>query len=331
SSRAVAPSSSPTPAKMTEPGDETGDDLPQEEAETKKNQGVVEFLTELREGPSKIKEWFKELTKKPPRFDAFLSNPALNRYPNAVLYDATRVKLKPNKPDTMSDYIHASWVDSFEKRKGYILSQSPFDSETEFDFWRMVSQTKPALIVVLTNVKKGDSNCIRQFWPSTQEMKDFGFIRIKCEDHDEARDHERYDLSVDLHDKPNCSPPLLAYTAWCDDKHLPDNLLEFRATMKIALRKVEARDKPPSADAPVLLVCPSGVHRAGTFAGLDIVLDRISAERKVGLAETVSILRSQRFGVFSMFSHYQTVADIIVRHVVSCNIVNPDALLGKRE
>ncbi|KAF8373114.1 hypothetical protein PRIPAC_79543 [Pristionchus pacificus] len=122
---------------------------------------------------------------------------------------------------------------------------------------------------------RGDTNFIRQFWPNQQELKDFGFIRIKCEDFDE---------------------------------------------MKIALRKVEARPKPPSLDAPVLLVCPSGVHRAGTFAGLDIVLDRISAERKVGLAETVSILRTQRFGVFSMFQHYQTVADIIV---------NPDALLGK--
>ncbi|KAF8371091.1 hypothetical protein PRIPAC_77520 [Pristionchus pacificus] len=315
---------------MAETGpDETGDDPQHEDADLKKNQPVMEFFEELKEGPSKIKEWFREITKKPPRFDAFLANPQLNRYPNAVLYDSTRVKLKPNKPDTTSDYIHASWVDSFEKRKGYILSQAPYDSETEFDFWRMVSQTKPSLIVVLTNIKKGDTNFIRQFWPNQQELKDFGFIRIKCEDFDEARDHDRFDLTVELHDKTVSSPPLLAYSAWEEDKTLPANLLEFRATMKIALRKVEARPKPPSLDAPVLLVCPSGVHRAGTFAGLDIVLDRISAERKVGLAETVSILRTQRFGVFSMFQHYQTVADIIVRHAVSCNIVNPDALLGK--
>ncbi|GMT18554.1 hypothetical protein PFISCL1PPCAC_9851 [Pristionchus fissidentatus] len=320
---------------MTEPGgtlgDESNDDGPHEETEQKKNQGVLEFMQDLQEGPPKIKEWFKEISKKPPRFDAFLANPNLNRYPNAVLYDASRVKLKPNKPDTTSDYIHASWVDSFEKKKGYILCQAPFDGETEFDFWRMVSQTKPALIVVLTNVKKGDSNCIRQFWPAEREMKDFGFINVKCEETDTERDHERYSLCVDLHDKTVCSPPLLAYTAWVDDKQLPDNLLEFRATMKIAMRTVEARPKPPAANAPVMLVCPSGVHRAGTFAGLDIVLDRISAERKVGLAETVSILRSQRFGVFSMFTHYSTVADIIVRHAVSCNIVNPDALIGKRE
>lgn len=272
----------------------------------------------------------REIAKKPPKFDAFLNNPEKNRYPNAVLYDATRVKLKPNKPDTTSDYIHASWVDSFEKKKGYILSQAPYDGETEFDFWRMVSQTKPSLIVVLTNIKKGDTNCIRQFWPNQQEMKDFGFIKIKCEEFDDARDHDRYDLAVELHDKVVCSPPLLQYGAWVDDKVLPDNLLEFRATMKIALRRTEARPRPPAVDAPVMLVCPSGVHRAGTFAGLDIVLDRVSAERKVGLAETVAILRTQRFGVFSMFAHYHTVADIIIRHAVSCNIVNPDALLGKK-
>ncbi|GMR49749.1 hypothetical protein PMAYCL1PPCAC_19944, partial [Pristionchus mayeri] len=300
-----------------------------QDADLKKNQPVMEFMEELKEGPSKIKEWFKELAKKPPRFDAFLANPQLNRYPNAVLYDHSRVKLKPNKGQTTNDYIHASWVDSFDKKKGYILSQAPFDGETEFDFWRMVSQTKPSLIVVLTDVKKGDNNFIRQFWPNQQEMKDFGFIKVKCEDFEDSRDHDRYDLSVELNDKTVCSPPLLSYAAWAEDKALPHNLLEFRATMKIVLRRVEARSKPPFADAPVMLVCPSGVHRAGTFAGLDIVLDRVSAERKVGLAETVSILRTQRFGVFSMFNHYHTVGEIIVRHAVSCNIVNPDALLGK--
>lgn len=30
-----------------------------------------------------------------------------------------------------------------------------------------------------------------------------------------------------------------------------------------------------------MFVCPSGVHRCGTFAALNILLDRLSAEKKV--------------------------------------------------
>lgn len=32
---------------------------------------------------------------------------------------------------------------------------------------------------------------------------------------------------------------------------------------------------------PMCLLCPTGVHRSGTYAILDIVLDRVTAEKKV--------------------------------------------------
>ena len=51
--------------------------------------------------------------------------------------------------------------------------------------------------------------------------------------------------------------------------------------MKIALARAEKDGE--HATGPIIYVCPSGTHRCGTMAALDIILDRITAERKVAL------------------------------------------------
>ncbi|KAK6105811.1 Protein-tyrosine phosphatase family protein [Brugia pahangi] len=73
---------------------------------------------------------------------------------------------------------------------------------------------------------------------------------------------------------------------------------------------------------PVCLLCPTGVHRSGTYAILDIVLDRVTAEKKVGLLETASIVRKQRYGCMSYYSHYSHVADLVVRYAIATGIVD---------
>ncbi|EFO19263.1 hypothetical protein LOAG_09232 [Loa loa] len=73
---------------------------------------------------------------------------------------------------------------------------------------------------------------------------------------------------------------------------------------------------------PICILCPTGVHRSGTYAVLDIVLDRVTAEKKVGLLETASIVRKQRYGCMSYYSHYSHVADLVVRYAVATGVVD---------
>ena len=56
------------------------------------------------------------------------------------------------KNDAFGDYIHASWVDGYERKSEYILAQAPFNGQTEFDFWRLVWQEWPSVILLLTPV-----------------------------------------------------------------------------------------------------------------------------------------------------------------------------------
>ncbi|VDN18858.1 unnamed protein product [Gongylonema pulchrum] len=69
-------------------------------------------------------------------------------------------------------------------------------------------------------------------------------------------------------------------------------------------------------------MCPTGIHRAGTLAVLDIVLDRVDAEKKVGLSETVSIIRKQRYGCVASFQHYLHLLELIQHYIVSSGLVD---------
>lgn len=61
-----------------------------------------------------IIDWYNAVTHDPPRFDAFLEdcNKTKNRFPNVILYDHSRVRLK-GKPE--ESYYHASYVDTYDQ------------------------------------------------------------------------------------------------------------------------------------------------------------------------------------------------------------------------
>ncbi|VDM45379.1 unnamed protein product [Toxocara canis] len=302
-----------------------------------------------QEGGQLLVKWHKMITKNPPKVDAFLepTNTAKNRFPNILLYDRSRVKIKDNLG---SDYYHASFVDSYDKIDGYVLAQAPFDDDTESDFWRVVYQERPKLIVLLSTLTGEDGRkLMRNFWPSeAKEERRFvkGYIVVRCNSVDQEKDSDSYQLLVmgpGQRGKSGLRTTLIHYKKWIEDKAIPDSLLEFRATVyffpvlvEVAfVRQVKlatTRAVKGGLDGPVCLVCPSGVHRCGTFAVLDIILDRLANERKVGLLETVAIVRKQRYGCVTHFAHYNHVADLIVRQAISSGIVDPSCIgSGKKK
>lgn len=103
-------------------------------------------------------ELFLGVERESPTFNAFFKkeNEAKNRFATEVfLYDKTRVLLKDDV--VPGDYYHASYVDGLEQLRQYVLAQAPFTSETEVDFYRMVTQLKPDLIIVLMKIEGDDA------------------------------------------------------------------------------------------------------------------------------------------------------------------------------
>ncbi|MFH4982199.1 hypothetical protein AB6A40_008908 [Gnathostoma spinigerum] len=268
--------------------------------------------------------------RSPPKIDAFLRicNASKNRFPNILLYDRTRVKIKDNFTG-MGDYYHASYVDSYETKKGYILAQAPFDDVTQSDFWRMVYQIVPQLVILLTATSGSDGRAkTLKFWPMEKEERIFAAnkIKVKSTHMEQERDLDLYELLITGTDGEAAVTTLIHYKKWIEDREIPDNLLEFRATVKIWKARAEKKNRL----GPLLLVCPTGVHRAGTFVALDIVLDRMNKEKRVGYSKTVAVLRKQRYGCLTFFEHYSQIADLIMRQAISSGIANPMAISSRK-
>lgn len=92
------------------------DDEPSEEEEKLGSSHATpnDVLEEICKNGQILNDWLKHILKNPPKFDAFLAadNVEKNRFPNVLLYDKTRVRIKDKLGN---DYYHASYVDSYEK------------------------------------------------------------------------------------------------------------------------------------------------------------------------------------------------------------------------
>ena len=91
-------------------------------------------------------------------------NVTKNRYPNALPYDETRVKLSVTSGVEGSDYINANFIDGYMTRRAFIATQAPIP-DTIPDFWRMIWEQESSTIVVLSKETEGEKVCSinRQF------------------------------------------------------------------------------------------------------------------------------------------------------------------------
>uniref|UniRef100_A0A0K0E6Z6 Protein-tyrosine phosphatase n=1 Tax=Strongyloides stercoralis TaxID=6248 RepID=A0A0K0E6Z6_STRER len=271
-----------------------------------------------------IRDWMREILKYPQTTDACLMEDNLpkNRFQNILLYDINRVRISSRFRG--SDYYHASYVDGYDKKDRYILAQAPFDDETEIDFWRMVMSTGPCMIILLAADIDDDNGTTYkpQFWCSSRDKKNCGGISIKTLEKCIAKNWNTY--SLDIYDSKGgdetkeLSINLIQYKNWLNDNTVPEYILEFRAYCQ--LKKAETEVK--KMEGPILIVCPTGAHRASFYAAMDIIMDRINQEKRVGIKTTVQIIAKQRYGSFVFFEHYCNLVETIVKHCMSSNIVD---------
>ncbi|WAR16853.1 PTPRF-like protein [Mya arenaria] len=66
-----------------------------------------------------------------------------------------------------TDYINASYIDGFRKRKAYIAALGPMAKQLgDFgQFWRMVWQQKVERIAMVTNLVEDEKTKCEQYWP----------------------------------------------------------------------------------------------------------------------------------------------------------------------
>lgn len=219
-------------------------------------------------------------------------NKKKNRYPDKLPYDHNRVILNALVNATNSDYINASTVTDHDPRNpSYIVTQGPL-GQTVSDFWQMVWEQGCVVIVMLTRLQDNGYQLCTRYWPEEGS--------------------EQYHI-FEVH--------LVSEHIWCDDYLVRSFYLkntrtgETRTVTQFHFQSWPAHGVPSSTKAllefrrkvnksyrgracPIVVHCSDGVGRSGTYALIDMVLNRLSKGcKEIDIAATLEHIRDQRGGM----------------------------------
>ena len=162
-----------------------------------------------------------------------MRNESKNRYLDVIPYDHSRVVLKFTKKK--SDYINASYVDSYMKPQAYIATQAPMQAHLD-DFWHMIWQEDVRTIIMLVNIIEGDKVKTAHYWPSrdTSEIQRYGDVEVRAEDEHIERYYTTRSFTVYEKFEEEREVRQFHFTAW-PDRGVPETaqaLLRFRETVR---------------------------------------------------------------------------------------------------
>ncbi|XP_053386933.1 uncharacterized protein LOC123542313 isoform X3 [Mercenaria mercenaria] len=229
-------------------------------------------------------------------------NLSKNRYKGIYPYDETRVVLK----EADSDYINASYIDGYNKRKAYIASIGPtYKYMGDMSaFWIMVWQEKVGKIVMLTKLDEGGAPKCDQYWPEKDFSLKYASIQVTCQSEESYADYTGRSFTLQK-DSEKRKIVQVHFTAW-PDKGTPDDvtsLIEFR--QKVISTKTEL-------EGPILVHCSAGIGRTGTYIALDSLTEEGEAEGEVDIYAFVRNMREQRVNMVQTAEQYQYLHNALV-------------------
>ncbi|XP_052762074.1 receptor-type tyrosine-protein phosphatase mu-like [Mya arenaria] len=272
--------------------------------------GLVEYVDSLSQ--DEIRAAFDKFPQgliKPYVHSQRNENLPRNRYKRIYPYDDCRLKIQ----DGDTDFINASFIDGYKKRKEYIATLGPMSQQLGDDFepfWRMVWQQNVEKIVMVTNlIENGSSKC-EQYWPNVGSSKMYGEFRITCHSEDMYAEFTRRSLTL-IRSSEERSIYQLHFTCW-PDKGIPDDvtaIIEFRQRVL---------NTPTTYKGPTVVHCSAGVGRTGTYIALDILTKEGETEGAVDIPGCVVNMRQNRPNMIQTWEQYQYLHKAVV-YSLTCN------------
>ncbi|XP_060558623.1 uncharacterized protein LOC132718935 isoform X1 [Ruditapes philippinarum] len=253
-----------------------------------------DFVNEFQQLPNGLIKPYDDSQKK--------ENMPKNRYQGLFPYDDTRVVLREG--DT--NYINASYIDGYNKRKAYIASTGPtikFMGDMSA-FWIMVWQEKVGKIVMLTKlIEAGASKC-DQYWPERGFSLNFTNIQVTCQSEDIFSNYTKRSFVV----KQNKEERVVLhfhFTAWPDQRTPNDvtSLVEFRQRV---IRSIT------NLNGPIVVHCSAGIGRTGTYIAVDSLTEEGETEGGVDVYAFVRNMRQQRVNMVQTVGQYQYLHHALV-------------------
>ncbi|XP_054625455.1 receptor-type tyrosine-protein phosphatase H-like isoform X2 [Dunckerocampus dactyliophorus] len=237
-------------------------------------------------------------------------NSAKNRFTNILPYDWCRVKLQTT--NGMSDYINASYMPGYSSSREYIATQGPLPS-TVTDFWRMIWEQRVSAIVMVTNCIEGIRTKCEHYWPAQGKSCLHGELTITLASEQQEPNWTLREFHVKHR---NSSAERMVkhfhFTTW-PDHGVPqgtDVLIQFGGLIR---QHIEAQ----RTKAPTVVHCSAGVGRTGTIIALDVLLQQMHRDKKVGINAFVHKMRLRRPHMVQTESQYVFLHQSILDYLKS--------------
>ncbi|CAH3194787.1 unnamed protein product, partial [Porites evermanni] len=114
-------------------------------------------------------------------------NTTKNRSPEILPFNHNRVHLTTIPGEPGSDYINASFIDSYNEGRLYLATQAPVSSTVD-DFWRMVWEQRSTIVVMLSDLTDNEMEHDTRYWPEEGWSK-YGRLRVTKIDEERLEDH----------------------------------------------------------------------------------------------------------------------------------------------
>ncbi|KAL5103164.1 Receptor-type tyrosine-protein phosphatase delta [Taenia crassiceps] len=238
-------------------------------------------------------------------------NKCKNRFFEVLPYEKSRVALTPLRGVDGSDYINASFVDSYRARRAYIATQGPM-AETLEDFWRMCWEHNSAIIVMISQATEQGKEHSYPYWPSKRSARYQNFVIDPMVEYNMPTYTLREFKVTDTRDGISRTVRQFQYTEW-PEIGVPNNCEAFTNFVT----QIHKTKDQFGQDGPITVHCSCGSGRTGVFILLSIVLDRLRCEGVVDILQTVRLLRTQRPGMIQSPDQLQFCYKAVLEYISS--------------
>nr|CAB3265297.1 receptor-type tyrosine-protein phosphatase epsilon [Phallusia mammillata] len=226
-----------------------------------------------------------------------------NRFKNILPSDEARVVLSKSS-DVMSDYINASYINGYSVPKKYIATQGPTESTCN-DFWRMVTDKKCSIIVMLTQLTENHKEKCVKYWPEIGIQCQYGNCTVMTTNESAFGDVicRTFRVTMSRFNNP-FEVKQLQYLGW------PDHGIPHTTSSIFWLHKLAVGGHAVSG-GPLLVHCSAGIGRTGTFIALDFLGEQMEAEGRVNVLAAVFQMRLNRTEMVQTLGQYVFVHKLI--------------------
>uniref|UniRef100_A0A158Q2W1 protein-tyrosine-phosphatase n=1 Tax=Dracunculus medinensis TaxID=318479 RepID=A0A158Q2W1_DRAME len=225
-----------------------------------------------------------------------------NRFENAVPFDQCRVILSiVIGSHTDTTYINASLVKGYFYP--YILAQDPIDEQTCYDFWRMIGDQNSKVVVMLSS--ESEFSVHEKYW-AIEIGKSISFghdadvsIKLISEEIFPTFILRKFTYKF-VKEKNYREVVQFSYLCWATGNLVPistDSLIDL-------ISRVLSLQSDHQEAGPIILHSRDGSSETGLFCCVSLLLERLKAESRIDVFQTVRSLQQNRPLLFKKFEQY---------------------------